>query len=92
MSKQTAMLIAPTLEEVKLAAAKMALPDHEAQKFFHYYQSNGWRVGKVRMVSFQNALAGWKLRWEERQPQNAEGAKRHWAERELDRLAREAGQ
>lgn len=63
---RTAMLLTPSLEEVRLAAAKMGLPDMEAQKFWNYYESQGWRVGKVRMVSFTNALAGWNLRWQER--------------------------
>lgn len=67
MSRKTPMLLTPTLPEVQLAAAKIGLPDLEAQKFYHYYSSNGWRVGRVKMVSFANALAGWKLRWQERQ-------------------------
>lgn len=67
----TALLITPTLEEVRLAASKMGLPDNEAQRFFHYYESIGWRVGKVKMVSFSNALAGWRLRYEERRAPKA---------------------
>ena len=60
------MMITPSLAEVKLAAAKAGLPEREAEKFWNYYESIGWRVGKCRMVSFANAIAGWKLRWEER--------------------------
>jgi hypothetical protein len=56
----------PTSEELKLQAAKIGLPEIEAQKFFCYYGSNGWRVGKNKMRFWKVALSGWKLRWEER--------------------------
>lgn len=67
----TPMLLKPSLEEVRLQAAKIGLPDMEAQKFWNYYESIGWRVGvaKNRMVSFSHALAGWKLKWQERNGQ-----------------------
>jgi hypothetical protein len=54
----------PTLEEVKLMAVKVGLPASEAEKFFNYYESNGWKVGKNRMQSYSHAMGGWKLRWE----------------------------
>jgi hypothetical protein len=56
----------PDLICVKFHAAKIGLPDAEAEKFFSYYESNGWRVGKNPMKSLDAALVGWKLRWEER--------------------------
>lgn len=56
----------PTIEEVKLHAAKIGLPEIEAEKFFCYYESNGWRVGRNPMAVWRGALAGWKLRWQER--------------------------
>lgn len=92
------MMITPTMEEVKLAAAKIGMPDLEAQKFFHYYESVGWRVGKSKMVSFQNALAGWKLRWMERGGADrtgcfsgSVGTSKTWAQREIDRICRREG-
>lgn len=63
---KTPMLIKPTLEEVRLLAAKTGLPEHEADKFFNHYCAIGWKIGKVPMVSWTHALAGWKLRWQER--------------------------
>lgn len=56
----------PTTEELQLQAVKIGLPEREAQKFFCYYASNGWRVGKNKMKQWRIALTGWKLRWEER--------------------------
>jgi uncharacterized protein YdaU (DUF1376 family) len=50
----------PSLEAVKLQAAKIGLPDSEAERFFNYYTSNGWKVGRVAMVSWVHALTNWK--------------------------------
>lgn len=97
-SRKTPMMITPTLEEVELAASKIGLPEIEANKFFHYYESNGWRVGRVKMVSFQHALSGWKLRWLERNGhvkapdtpgEVPHAGKVHWAVRELKQLNEE---
>ena len=54
----------PTSEELALQAAKIGLPEHEAQLFYCYYASKGWKVGKHRMTHWRIALTGWKLRWE----------------------------
>lgn len=55
----------PTPEELELQAAKIGLPPREAQKFFCYYESKGWRVGSHQMKNWRIAMSGWKLRWEE---------------------------
>jgi hypothetical protein len=55
----------PTLAEVKLRCAKCGLPDTEAEGFFNYYESNGWRVGKNPMKAWVSALANWKKHYEE---------------------------
>lgn len=95
MNRKTGMLIPPSLEEVQLAAAKIGLPDHEAQKFFYYYESNGWRVGKNKMVSFVSALSHWKLVWlEGRNGQRQDASRYHnggktWAQRQVERMASE---
>lgn len=56
----------PTLDEMKLHAAKIGLPESEAEKCFHYYESNGWRVGKNPMKSWQSAMINWRKNWQER--------------------------
>lgn len=56
----------PSLESVKLQAEKMGLPDVESERFFNYYESNGWRVGKNPMRSWPHALTNWKKNYEER--------------------------
>lgn len=56
----------PSLEEIKLHAAKIGLPPAEAEKFFSHYESNGWKVGKNPMKNWHMAMSGWKLRNEEK--------------------------
>jgi hypothetical protein len=50
----------PTIEMLKLQAAKIGLAEVEADKFFNYYESNGWRVGRNPMKSWPHALTNWK--------------------------------
>ncbi|MDE2103532.1 MAG: hypothetical protein KGL39_40200 [Patescibacteria group bacterium] len=50
----------PSLDQVKLQCAKMGLSEIEAEKFFNYYESNGWRVGRNPMKSWVHALTNWK--------------------------------
>ncbi len=62
----TARFEVPTLEMVKLAGEKCGLPESEAEKFFNFYSSKGWLVGKSKMRSMPHAIAGWRNRWQER--------------------------
>lgn len=52
----------PSLEEIEARCIEIGLPLIEAQKFFNYYESKGWIVGKTKMQSWKSSLAGWKLR------------------------------
>lgn len=56
----------PSLEEIKTQAAKIALAVTEAEKFWNYYESNGWKVGKNPMKSWQAALRNWHANWDGR--------------------------
>lgn len=56
----------PTLEMIKLQCAKIGLPEIEGEKFHAYYESNGWKVGRNKMVSWTNALNHWRLVWLDR--------------------------
>ena len=53
----------PTLEMLKLQAAKIALPEVEAEKFWNHYESNGWKVGRNPMRSWHAALTNWHTNW-----------------------------
>ena len=53
--------VPPTLEEVKARCAEKGYTlDPEA--FVAYYNANGWKVGRTKMVSWIDALAGWESR------------------------------
>jgi hypothetical protein len=52
----------PTLEQCRLYAAKIGLVESECDKFFNFYESKGWKVGKNPMVSWPHAMTGWKSR------------------------------
>lgn len=70
----------PDLERVKLAFAKAGMPEVEAEKFFNYYESNGWKVGRNPMRSLNHAVANWKIRWQTNattRPNSRQGADRN---------------
>lgn len=54
----------PTIEAVKERGAVIELPAAECEKFFDYYEANGWRVGRNPMKLWPAALANWKRNWE----------------------------
>jgi uncharacterized protein YdaU (DUF1376 family) len=60
------IFVKPSREEMNLHAAKIGLPSTEVDAFVNYYESNGWKVGKNKMVSWKSAMSGWRTRWEER--------------------------
>jgi hypothetical protein len=66
--------VRPTLAELRLAFAKAAMPEAEAEKFLNYYESNGWKVGRNAMKSWQHAIGNWKSHWEENR--NGQGTNR----------------
>ena len=50
----------PAIEDVRSEFLKHKFPDSEAEKFFNYYESNGWRVGRNPMKSWTAAAANWR--------------------------------
>lgn len=48
----------PSIEEVKAHFGGKGFPA-EADKFFDYYEANGWRVGRNPMKNWQSAVANW---------------------------------
>ncbi len=49
----------PTIEQIKAYCAERSSPV-DPQKFFDYYESNGWRVGKNPMVCWQATVRTWE--------------------------------
>jgi len=51
----------PSLEQIKLQAAKIGLPESECVHFLNHYEANGWRIGRSPMKSWPHALSNWNL-------------------------------
>lgn len=54
-----ATIIPPTLEQVQERFKEKEYPPNEAEKFFNYYESNGWKVGKNKMVNWHSSASNW---------------------------------
>lgn len=67
----------PTIQEVNdYFILKMGLVgEKESIKFFSYYESNGWKVGKNTMKNWQAAATGWISRSEPKKPEFTQEAK-----------------
>ena len=57
--KERTHFVPPTLEEVKDYEAQKGYT-FSAEKFWGYYESNGWRVGKNPMKSWHGACVTWQ--------------------------------
>lgn len=55
-SSKRKRFVAPTLDEVKNEMGN----DLEADKFFDFYTSKGWKVGKTPMVDWRASVRTWK--------------------------------
>lgn len=66
----------PSLNEVRAYFLEKGATFTQAERFYDYYESNGWRVGKNQMKKWKSAASGWISRDRERQqarpPQNTD--------------------
>lgn len=53
--------VKPTVEEIE-AFCKEKKYTVNAQQFFNYYESNGWKIGRNAMKSWQAAVQNWNTR------------------------------
>ena len=53
--------VKPTVEEIA-AFCKEKKYTVNAQQFFNYYESNGWKIGRNAMKSWQAAVQNWNTR------------------------------
>ena len=53
--------VKPTVEEIA-AFCKEKKYNVNAQQFFNYYESNGWKIGRNAMKSWQAAVQNWNAR------------------------------
>lgn len=55
-------MIVPTITEVQEYFASQKFPEQEANKFFHHFTSNGWKVaGKTQMKDWHSASQKWMI-------------------------------
>ena len=58
----------PDVAEVEAYFAEKGGTNAQAERFFAYYESNGWRVGKNPMKKWKAAASGWISRDREQHP------------------------
>lgn len=57
----------PSIEQVSTYGTEEMdppLPQHECIRFWHYYESNGWKVGRNPMKSWQSAMVNWRKNYD----------------------------
>lgn len=65
------MQMPPLLEEVKHFFEEVKSTELEAEKFFNYFQSNGWKVGgRAAMKDWRAAARNWTLNAQKFKPRN----------------------
>ena len=57
--------IRPTVDEIKAYATSIGY-ELDPYRFYDYYEANGWKVGKVKMTSWQATVRNWKRMQAER--------------------------
>lgn len=61
--KNTKRFAPPSIEEVLEHITEKGYPyKNEAEKFWNYYESNGWKVGKNKMKNWKASATGWMTR------------------------------
>ena len=58
-SKSIKRFTPPTIEEVSEYFVSLSYTDSEADRFYDYYTSNGWKVGKGKMKDWKAAARNW---------------------------------
>ena len=87
--KRESRFVPPTLEEVKDYEAQKGYT-FSAERFWGYYESNGWRVGKNPMKSWHGACVTWQGKQNEEQINlNSNGINTQRPESRFERRERE---
>ena len=75
--KSSSRFLKPTLEETQIYFLEKNFPEIEAQRFFNYFESNGWLVGgRTKMKDWKAAARNWMLntkKFKSRHPELVEG-------------------
>lgn len=63
IKKQRNVFTKPTIEEIEIYMKEKGM-SNGADRFYHYYESNGWLVGSNKMKNWKSAVVGWIQRAE----------------------------
>lgn len=58
--KEVKKFVKPTIEELKEYSSEIGFKDFDANYFYDYYESNGWKVGKNSMKDWKATIRTWK--------------------------------
>lgn len=58
----------PTIEDVQSYAEEKGYSEFDAEKFWYYYDSKDWMVGRNPMKNWKSAISGWYKRDQESKP------------------------
>lgn len=63
LTKTSKHFVPPTLDEValELRKQKVRMPVQQAERFFNFYESKGWMIGKNKMKSWKAAIKTWNF-------------------------------
>jgi len=53
----------PAILDCASESKRIGMPSAEGEAFWHYYESNGWLVGKNKMRCWKSAMQNWKRHW-----------------------------
>lgn len=67
--KERKTMVRPTLEEVRAKIIEKGY-SVDAEAFWNYYESNGWKVGKNPMKKWESALVTWQKKENEHKNRN----------------------
>lgn len=80
----------PTVQEIAAYAKEIGFGRLNAQHFYDYYESNGWRIGKNPMKNWQATVRTWRQKDQEANGYGADNSKSVTDFEALARTAREA--
>jgi len=60
--------VIPTLEALKEYFISRGAPEKEEEKFFDFYTSKGWMVGKNKMKDWESAVRNWMRKFDKEKP------------------------
>lgn len=61
--KSNGRMKTPTQKQCQDYAVHLGIPESVGDKFFNFYESKGWMVGKNPMRKWEAAMVNWRTKW-----------------------------